>query len=279
MNKNIIEEIKSISKNSRIILCASSEGDDSIVREFVNRIDWNFISIFEPLSEEFMRYFSNRLVLDWNKLSAHQKLSEDFIEEYFHKVNTNYVSCYQKLSEQFIRKYYYKLYLEYIVIYQNLSEKFVRDFENKLDLKKVVLYQKFSEDFFKEFDLTKPKNNWLYSEKQEKIDYIKQNTKYEVIDNEYIIAYKSCRSNNYSTFNLHYKYDVGNTYEANCDCNLNCDGSFGLSAWTKAKALEHYNLGKLLQIKIMIDDIGAIVANNNKIRCFKLEVLKEINKS
>jgi len=53
--------------------------------------------------------------------------------------------------------------------------------------------------------------------------------------------------------------------------------SFGLSAWDKQGALEYYNSGKILKVKINIEDIGCIVSDHgNKIRCWKLIVLKEI---
>jgi hypothetical protein len=114
----------------------------------------------------------------------------------------------------------------------------------------------------------------LYVSKEEKLKYIKENTSYEVFD-DYIIAYKSCRSDRYSKFNFQYKYEVGCVYESNCDCNLDNKNSFGLSAWTREGALEYCN-EKLLKVKINIEDIGAIVRKESKIRCFKLEVLEEI---
>jgi len=40
--------------------------------------------------------------------------------------------------------------------------------------------------------------------------------------------------------------------------------------------LDYHSRGKLLKVKVNIEDIGAIVHNNNKIRCFKLEVLEEV---
>ena len=72
------------------------------------------------------------------------------------------------------------------------------------------------------------------------------------------------------------KYEVGKTYYSHCDCNLNNIDSFGLSAWTKEKALDYYNRGKLLKVKIPIEKIGSIVYNGNKIRTFELTVIEEI---
>jgi len=110
------------------------------------------------------------------------------------------------------------------------------------------------------------------------LNWIKTNTTYEIIDDQYIIAYKSVKSNGYSVYNNQIKYEVGNTYEDfHCDCNNDNENSFGLSAWDKKGALEYYNHGKLLKVKINIENIGCIVPNNNnKIRCWKLTVLEEV---
>ena len=105
------------------------------------------------------------------------------------------------------------------------------------------------------------------------MDYIKSNTNYEVIDDKYIIAYKSCRSDGYSQFNFQYLYEVGKSYESHCDCNVNNEDSFGLSAWTKEKAIEYCN-EMLLKVKINISDIGAIVHDGGKIRSKKLTVIE-----
>ena len=43
--------------------------------------------------------------VDWNWISAFQKLSEDFIREFQDKVKWDYISTYQKLSEGFIREF------------------------------------------------------------------------------------------------------------------------------------------------------------------------------
>jgi hypothetical protein len=135
-----------------------------------------------------------------------------------------------------------------------------------------------SSEFIAEFELEKyiEKGNWLYKEFEFKKDYIINNTKYEITsDGEHIIAYKSVRNDNYSVFNFQYKYKIGETYTSHCDCTDEED-SFGLSAWTKEGALEYYNEGKLLKVLIHIADIGRIVHDDNKIRCYKLKILEEI---
>ncbi len=69
---------------------------------------------------------------------------------------------------------------------------------------------------------------------------------------------------------------MGETYESHCNCDLYDNNSFGLSAWTKEGALQYYSKGELYKVRIHIDDIGALVYENNKIRCFKLEVIERI---
>jgi len=144
----------------------------------------------------------------------------------------------------------------------------------------IINYQKLSPEFRKEFNLEISKYNWLYKSTKWKLNWIKNNTDYEIVDDQYIIAYKSIKFNRYSVFNNQIKYKVGNTYEDfHCDCNENIENSFGLSAWTKKEALGYYNYGKLLKVKINIEDIGCIVpSHNNKIRCWKLTILEEVKK-
>ena len=216
-------------------------------------ISWNYISECQTLSEEFIREFEDKV--NWYNISTYQTLSEDFIKEFENKVDWNYISERQTLSEDFIK-----------------------EFENKVNWYNISAYQTLSEEFIREFNITVLENNWLYTSKEDKLKYVKENTQYEVIENEYILAYKTVKNNYCSVFKQDFFYEVGKTYVSHCDCNLKNENSFGLSAWTKEKALEYHNKGKLLKVKIFIEDIGAIVHNNNKIRCKKLTVIEEIKK-
>jgi hypothetical protein len=214
--------------------------------------------------------------VSWYYISKYQKLSENFIREFKDKVNWGFISLYQKLSEDFIREFKDKVDWYCISSNQKLSEDFIIEFKDKVNWDFISEYQKLSPKFRKKFKIKVPKNNWLYTSKKEKLKYIKKNTNYEIIDNNYIIAYKSVRNDYFSVFNRQYIYKVGETYHSNCDCNLDQENSFGLSAWTKEKALEYHSIGKLLKVKIPIEKIGAIVHKNNKIRTFELTVLEEI---
>ena len=43
--------------------------------------------------------------INWNYISYSEILSEPFIEKYINELNLSYISRYQKLSEKFIEKY------------------------------------------------------------------------------------------------------------------------------------------------------------------------------
>ncbi|HNW67143.1 MAG TPA: hypothetical protein PKO10_08080, partial [Aliarcobacter cryaerophilus] len=232
-------------------------------------------SKYQKLSEEFIKEFSDKV--DWFHISINQKLSEEFIREFSDKIYWEYISEYQKLSEEFIREFANKVDWYYISKYQKLSEEFIKEFSDKVNWDSISAYQKLSESFIKEYKLTIPKTNWQYKIKEEKLSYLKENCNgiYEIVDDNYIVAYKSTRVDGYSTYNFQYQYKVNEVYESHCDCNTDDENSFGLSAWTKEKALEYYNEGKLFKVHINIEDIGAIVHDNKKIRCSKLTVISE----
>ena len=247
----VFEEVKSIAKEYDIVF--SNENDIEKCREeFSDKVYWSRISIYQKLSEEFIREFADRVV--WEYISRYQKLSEEFIREFSDKVDWSYISECQKLSEEFIR-----------------------EFAEKVDWEYISSNQKLSESFIKEYKLTIPESNWLYKTKEEKLSYLKEhcNGIYEIVDDNYVVAYKSTRVDGYSTFNFQYQYKEGEVYESHCDCNIDNENSFGLSVWTKEQALEHYNEGKLFKVYINIGDIGAIVHNNKKIRCSKLTIVSE----
>jgi hypothetical protein len=165
------------------------------------------------------------------------------------------------------------VYWPYIFKYQKLSESFVKKFLHKPGSPYAYKYQKITSTFDRS-------NNWMYATVETKEEYIRKNTLYKIHEDKqgkYILAYKGIRRDNYSAFNFQYKYEIGQEYEAHCDCNLDVENSFGLSAWTLSGA-KSYCHEKILLVKIYLEDIGAIVHNGSKIRCFKFEVIKEVGK-
>jgi len=90
----------------------------------------------------------------------------------------------------------------------------------------------------------------------------------------YVYGFKSVRLDNYSAYNFQIKYLKNKTViDKNCDCNIDEENSFGLSAWNTQKAKEYYPKGKIIRVKIHKKDIGCVLMNTGKIRCFKQKVL------
>jgi hypothetical protein len=96
------------------------------------------------------------------------------------------------------------------------------------------------------------------------------------MDGEHLIAYKATRHDGFSVFNFQYQYEVRKTYESHADGNMNNENSFGLSAWTKEKAVNYHNSGELYKIKVHLDDVVAIVHEKKKLRCSSIEVIEKI---
>src|SRR5690606_19908173 len=106
------------------------------------------------------------------------------------------ISIYQKLSEEFIREHKGLVKWDYVSEYQKLSEEFIREHKELVNWVCISANQKLSESFIREFNLTIPENSWLYKSDQEKEEYIRNNTDYEIRDGN-VIAYKTCRSDGY----------------------------------------------------------------------------------
>ena len=244
-----------------------------------DKIPWIYICRYKILSEEFIIEFSDKV--NWWAISRSQKLSESFIKEFKDKVNWWNISVYQKLSEEFIREFSDKVYWSYISEYRKLSEEFIKEFKDKVDWWNISKYQKLSESFIREYSDKVNLDwildyNWLYKSEEYKKDQLTNTNVYECYD-DYFIAYKAIRSDNYSLYNFQYKYEIGNTYECHADHTSKQD-SFGLSVWTKEEAIEYGSYGtelsyKIIKVKVYYKDIARIVHDNNKIRCTKLEVL------
>ena len=156
-----------------------------------------------------------------------------------------------------------------------MTESFIEKYQDQVDWNYISKYQKLSIEFRKKYHLQIGKDNWLYQPDNYKLEKLKECGLYEIIDNKYIIAYKGIRSNNYSRYNFQYFYEIGKEYESNCDCDIDHENSFGLSAWTLKGAKEYCNK-KIIKVQIAIKDLGAIVHSGNKLRCFKFKVLGEV---
>jgi hypothetical protein len=246
---------------------------EEFIRENADKVDMLFISRYQKLSENFIRRHSDKV--DWEYISQHQNLSEFFIREFSNEVDWDGISKFQKLSEKFIREFSPKINWCYISAFQKLSADFIREFSYTVDWTNISRYQKLSPEFIKEYSLQIPNYCWLYKDKNLKREFILRYTQYEIIGDK-VIAYKTCRADGYSCYNFQYHYETGKEYEAHANYNINEENSFGLSAWTKEKALNYYHDGKLFKIEIDLEDIAAIVNDGNKIRASKIKILEEI---
>lgn len=228
---------------------------ESFIEKYIDELDIYFISAYQKLSELFIESHINKLDIDL--ISKYQKLSESFIEKHFDKLNIMSISQYQKLSESFIEKYICRFndyIMRYISQYQLLSESFIEKYQNRL-------YMDFVED------------SWYYKSTEFKKQAIVNTKLYDCYD-DYFVAYKGIRSDNYSKFNFQYQYFVGNIYESFADYSSD-ESSFGLSAWTLENAKDYCD-EKIIKVKIKYEDIARIVHDNGKIRCCKFEVLEDI---
>jgi len=107
-NKKITKEIKELIKK---------EGLDYTIREFENKVNWDWISVYQVLSEGFIGEFESKV--DWYGISKYQVLSEGFIREFKSKVNWYSISECQVLSEGFIREFENKVDID---VYKAVNE-------------------------------------------------------------------------------------------------------------------------------------------------------------
>jgi len=245
---------------------------ESFIEQNKDRVNWDWISECQKLSESFIEQNKDRVY--WDCISRYQKLSESFIEQNKDRVDWYRISQYQKLSESFIEQNKDRVYWYWISEFQKLSEEFIEQNKDRVNLDCIGEYQKLSEEFRTKHNLSIPANNWLYTDKETKRQAIEKSGLYE-IDNDWVIAYKGIKSNNYSKFNFQYKYELGNTYQSHADHNLDYENSFGLSAWTEEKAREYCD-EKIVKVKIHLDHVAALVHNGYKLRCTQFEIIEEL---
>lgn len=245
---------------------------EDFIRKFADNVDWICISRYQRLSEDFIREFADRV--DWTYVSATQHLSEDFIREFADRMNCGYISASQHLSEDFIGEFMHRIDWCLILKYQHLSEDFLRKSKGWVHWGLISRHQHLSKEFIEEFkdklDMNFIADSWHYKSVEEKKKAVMDTGLYECHE-DYFIAYKGIRRDRYSKFNFQYQYLKGHTYETWCDCSDNED-SFGFSAWTETKAREYCN-ELLVRVKVRYEDVGRVVHDGGKIRCFKLEVL------
>ena len=237
MNKAVEEEVKSIIKKFKL---------DCSVEEFQDKVNWNYISRYQKLSESFIREFQDKV--NWDYISYYQKLSEEFIREFQDKVIWDYISYNQKLSESFIREFQDKVIWINISSSQELSESFIREFKDKIDIKIQALSHK--EKSIKE----KTKEIKEYAKKY-KLEF----------DGKYLYAFREHDEYGRGMFNKTIFYEKGKYYrDWHCDMNKENENSFGLGIFSKGDT----------KIKVKVEDWGIEVdREDGKARVWGIEVI------
>jgi len=99
------------------------------------QIDWIKISLYQYLTEDFMRKFKHKIY--WPFISECQNLSETFIEESQDRVDWYWISKYQTLSEPFIREFQHRVDWQYI--FENKKIKLSKEFIFEMTFKGYIL--------------------------------------------------------------------------------------------------------------------------------------------
>ena len=115
----------------------------------LDKDNWNKISIYQKLSEEFIENYKE--LVDWELISGRQKLSEEFIEKHLDLVDWYQISQHQQLSEEFIEKYIDLVNWYEISQYQILSEMFIEKHLDKIYLDGLVLSDKIDNEVVAKF--------------------------------------------------------------------------------------------------------------------------------
>ena len=262
-------------KLSWSIICEYQILSEDFIRAHSGYVYWDLISTHQHLSEDFIKEFSSKV--SWQLISIHQKLSGDFMREMINHLNFDYICMYQKLSESFIEEFSDKFNWYLVCMYQKLSSNFIIKHADNVNWYNIVLFQKISETIKKNYANIIPKH--LYHETyinvspKDKEKYLRSWGLYECYD-DYFIGYKAIRGDRYSLYNFQYKYEKGGVYESWCDCTSE-ENSFGLNVGTKEEAKKYLGSqnGFIVRCKVRYEDIGCIVHDGNKVRCFRIEIL------
>jgi hypothetical protein len=266
--------------NNEVVLNFYSE-DTILSDDNIYCYDWHYITKQQKLSDNIIKFIllekhEHYFERYYRHLLFYQSLSEDILEEHLDYFFGCDVCAYQKLSVAFIEKHANVLGWLYISKFQPLDETFIEKHINEVDFDIIVKHQKLSDVFLKKYNLKKPRNSWLYKSIKYKKQKILNTGLYEIID-DYVYAYKAVRDDYYSIFNFQYLYEIDKEYTSHADYDIKEENSFGLSAWTYEGAKNYYNKGRILKVKIHLDDVAALVQKGHKLRCTKITIIDEID--
>ncbi len=97
------------------------------------------------------RPFDKNGVIDWEYVSRFIKLPEEFMRRYKDEVRWGWISHDQKLSENFMREFKDKFEWIHICTDQVLSEKFIEEMKDYIDWRTTVCRQKLSAKFIDKY--------------------------------------------------------------------------------------------------------------------------------
>jgi hypothetical protein len=282
-NKKFEKEIEQIIKDQEL---------NCSIAEFKDKVDWNYISEYQKLSEVFITKFKDKVnwtnisscqklsevfitkfkdKVNWDNISRYQKLSEVFITEFKDKANWNYISECQKLSEDFITEFKDKVNWNWISCSQKLSEEFITEFKDKVDWEYISCHQKLSEVFITKFkDKVNIKTYRQINEEksvERKTKEIKEYAKTNNLkfDSEYLYAFREHDEYGRGIFNKTISYEKGKYYKDwHCDMRKDIENSFGLGIWPRGNT----------PIKVKVEDWGvAVNRDDGKARVWGFEMV------
>ena len=265
INKELGTDYKSNDDIAWVDISCGMKLTEDFIEKFQDKICWLLISRYQKLSEEFIEKFKNNV--NWSAISRNQILSEPFIKRFTNCIDWKCISKYQVLSETFIKDNKDKIDWHLISKYQKLSKNFIKNNKFKIILTNILQYQTFSNKFNKN-------ELWQYQDTEFKKQSLIKLGLYKCYK-DYFIAYKAIRPDRYSIYNFQYQYLPGETYESHCDCTSD-DSSFGLNVGTYGFAKDYLSSikGMIIKCKVNYEDIGRIVYDGDKVRCFKITVLE-----
>lgn len=152
-------------------------------------INWNFISIYKRLSEEFILEYSN--YLNWGTVIIFQSLSENLIRIFSDRINLWVISEHQVLSESFIEDYKNSINWGNISSNQVLSWNFILKHKDLVNWTMISMYQPFIDPGYHKIDQDTIKLNHL--------SRVYQATK----DQEWFIGYVRIWGKVYGNYNFY----------------------------------------------------------------------------
>lgn len=261
MTKQVQEEVKFLINKRKL---------DCSIDEFKNKVNWDTLSRYEQVSENFIREFQD--YINWKFISGSHRFSINLLREFKDKVNWSEITR-QDLNKKTIEEFKDKVDWNWICQFRVCDEDFIRKYRNNVNWNYIAEYQKLSETFIKEFKLKIPETNWFYKNVEDKLEYLKRhklNKKYE-INEDYLIAYKPVDKNYCSYFLPGYRYEVGKTYKT----NQGKHNDQWFHAFNKKDALRFRGNGKIIIVKIFIKDLASFIKDlkpHDTIRCEKIIV-------